>query len=139
MTLSTTQQRTDLGTLVVPFEQTIHLLHKLEKCFAMSQKIRFFLLCEFQRWFAKKVDYTTPMYNDSTLYREEYSYFHNISNTYRSNLYNTRDGIPIRNLSLISQPTRYGYLDPYVNNTGAPVRPIFQNWTYIRSDRREFR
>ena len=91
------------------------------------------------RWFAKKVDYTTPMYNDTTLYREEYSYFHNISNTYRSNLYNTRDGIPIRNLSLISQPNRYGYLDPYVNNTGAPLRPIFQNWTYIRSDRREFR
>lgn len=35
------------------------------------------------RWFAKKVDYTTPMYNDSVLYRQEYSYFHNISNTYR--------------------------------------------------------
>ena len=91
------------------------------------------------RWFAKKLDYTTPMYNDTTLYREEYSYFHNISNTYRSNLYNTRDGIPIRNLSLISQPNRYGYLDPYVNNTGAPLSPTFQNWTYIRSDRREFR
>lgn len=66
------------------------------------------------RWFAKKVDYTTPLYNDSVLYREEYSYYHNISNTYRSNLYNTRDGIPIRNISLISQPSRYGYLDPYV-------------------------
>jgi hypothetical protein len=49
------------------------------------------------------------MYNDTSLYREEYSYFHNISNTYRSNLYNTRDGIPIRNLSLISQPTRCQY------------------------------
>lgn len=91
------------------------------------------------RWFAKKVDYTTPLYNDSVLYRDEYSYYHNISNTYRSNLYNTRDGIPTRNLSLISQPSRYGYLDPYVNNTQAPQRPIFQNWTYIRSDRREFR
>jgi len=58
------------------------------------------------RWFAKKVDYSTPMYNDSVLYRQEYAYYHNISNTYRSNLYNTRDGIPIRNISLISQPTR---------------------------------
>jgi hypothetical protein len=59
----------------------------------------------FVRWFAKKVDYTTPMYNDTTLYREEYSYFHNISNTYRSNLYNTRDGIPIRNLVNNCLPT----------------------------------
>ncbi|TRY74425.1 hypothetical protein TCAL_00656 [Tigriopus californicus] len=91
------------------------------------------------RWFAKKVDYTTPMYNDSVLYRNEYSYYHNISNTYRSNLYNTRDGIPLRNLSLISQPNRYGYIDPYLSSSNAPERPIFQNWTYIRSDRREFR
>ncbi len=60
----------------------------------------------YERWFAKKVDYSTPMYNDSVLYREEYSYYHNISNTYRSNLYNTRDGIPVKNISLISQPTR---------------------------------
>jgi hypothetical protein len=66
------------------------------------------------RWFAKKVDYTTPLYNDSILYRQEYSYYHNISNTYRSNLYNARDGIPVRNISLISQPSRYGYFDPYV-------------------------
>lgn len=66
------------------------------------------------RWFVKKVDYTTPLYNDSVLYREEYGYYHNISNTYRSNLYNTRDGIPIRNISLISNPSRYGYLDPYI-------------------------
>lgn len=43
------------------------------------------------------------MYNDTTLFREEYSYFHNISNTYRSNLYNTRDGIPIRNLTLVNE------------------------------------
>ena len=71
------------------------------------------------RWFAKKVDYTTPLYNDSILYRQEYSYYHNISNTYRSNLYNARDGIPVRNISLISQPSRYGYFDPYV------VRNIF--------------
>jgi hypothetical protein len=91
------------------------------------------------RWFAKKVDYTTPLYNDSILYRQEYSYYHNISNTYRSNLYNARDGIPVRNISLISQPSRYGYFDPYVNNTAAPVRPIFQNWTYIKSDLQEFR
>ena len=68
----------------------------------------------FLRWFAKKVDYSTPMYNDSVLYKQEYGYYHNISNTYRSNLYSTRDGVPIRNLSLISTPSRYGYFDPYV-------------------------
>lgn len=34
---------------------------------------------------------------------------------------------------------RYGYVDPYTNNTVAPDRPIFQNWTYIRSDRRDYR
>ena len=38
-----------------------------------------------------------------------------------------------------NQNCRYGYLDPYTPNTAQPVRPIFQNWTYIRSDRREFR
>ena len=69
------------------------------------------------RWFAKKVDYTTPLYNDSVLYREEHSYYYNISNTYRSNLYNSRDGIPLRNISLISKPSRYGYFDPYVVRT----------------------
>ena len=74
------------------------------------------------RWFAKKVDYTTPMYNDSVLYRQEYSYYHNISNTYRSNLYENREGIPTRNVSLISNPTRYGYLDPYTPNSAQPIR-----------------
>ncbi len=32
------------------------------------------------RWFAKKIDGTTPLYNDTSLYRHEYSYYHNISN-----------------------------------------------------------
>jgi hypothetical protein len=54
-------------------------------------------------------------------------------------LYNNRDGIPRRNLSEISQPNRYGYLDPYISQSNQPQRQIFQNWTYIRSDRREFR
>ena len=44
----------------------------------------------------------------------------------RSRLYDNRDGIPIRNLSLISRPDRYGYLDPYVNTTSQPIRPLFQ-------------
>ena len=72
------------------------------------------------------MDYTTPMYNDSVLYRQEYSYYNNISNLYNSNLYNTRDGIPQRNLSLISQPNRYGYLDPYLAQANQPQRQIFQ-------------
>lgn len=90
------------------------------------------------RWYAKKVDGTTPLYNDTSLYRREYTYYHNISNTYRSQLYNNREGIPTRNLSLVANPTRYGYLDPYVNTTNQPIRPLFQNWTYITSERRIF-
>ena len=90
------------------------------------------------RWYAKRVDGTTPLYNDTSLYRREYTYYHNISNTYRSQLYNNREGIPTRNLSLIANPTRYGYLDPYVNTTNQPIRPLFQNWTYITSERRIF-
>ena len=66
------------------------------------------------------------MYNDSVLYRQEYSYYNNISNLYNSNRYNTRDGIPQRNLSLISQPNRYGYLDPYLAQGNQPTRQIFQ-------------
>ena len=66
------------------------------------------------------------MYNDSVLYRQEYSYYNNISNLYSSNLYNTRDGIPRRNLSLISQPNRYGYIDPYLSQANQPQRQIFQ-------------
>jgi len=90
------------------------------------------------RWYAKKVDGTTPLYNDTVLYRKEYSYYHNISNTYRSQLYDNKDGIPTRNQSQITHPDRYGYLDPYVNTTSQPVRPLFQNWTYLTSERRLF-
>ena len=43
------------------------------------------------RWFAKKVDYSTPMYNDSVLYRQEYSYQMNISNIYDIYHYKHRD------------------------------------------------
>ena len=32
------------------------------------------------RWYAKKIDGTTPLYNDTSLYRQEFSYYHNISN-----------------------------------------------------------
>ena len=90
------------------------------------------------RWYAKKIDGTTPLYNDTVLYRKEYTYYHNISNTYRNQLFNNQDGIPIKNLSLLSNPERYGYLDPYVNTTTQPIRPLFQNWTYISSERRSF-
>ena len=42
------------------------------------------------RWFAKKIDYSTPLFNDTYFYREEYAYFRNLSNTYRSSLYDTK-------------------------------------------------
>jgi uncharacterized protein YfaS (alpha-2-macroglobulin family) len=35
----------------------------------------------FVRWYAKKIDGTTPLYNDTSLYRRDYSYYYNISNT----------------------------------------------------------
>ena len=54
-------------------------------------------------------------------------------------MYNNVDGVPIRNLSLIVRPDRYGYVDPYVNTTSQPIRPLFQNWTYLISETRQFR
>ena len=74
------------------------------------------------RWFAKKVDYSTPMYNDSVLYRQEYSYYHNVSNTYRSNLYNTQDGLPQRNISLISKPSRFVLFSLFVRKYGIMLK-----------------
>ena len=59
---------------------------------------------------------------------------------FRTNeLYNNVDGVPIRNLSLIVRPDRYGYVDPYVNTTSQPIRPLFQNWTYLTTETRPFR
>ena len=58
---------------------------------------------------------------------------------FRTNqLYNNVDGVPIRNLSILVNPDRYGYVDPYVNTTSQPIRPLFQNWTYIFSEKRFF-
>ena len=77
------------------------------------------------------------MYNDTVLYREEFAWYHNVSNTYSSQLFENEDGIPYRNISFVKgNPLRYGYLDPYVNTTSQPIRPLYQNWTYIRSERR---
>ena len=42
------------------------------------------------RWYAKKVDYTTPLYNDTVQYRAEHAYFSNISNPFRTSLYDTK-------------------------------------------------
>ena len=90
------------------------------------------------RWYAKKVDGSTPLYNDTVLYRNEYAFYHNRSNLYTSNLYDNRDGVPTRNLTqyVDGAPVRYGYLDPYANSTTRPNRPIYQNWTYINTERR---
>ena len=50
--------------------------------------------------------------------------------------FNTRDGLPKRNLELDTENNkqRYGYLDPYVNVTGKPFQPRVNNWTYILSE-----
>ena len=42
------------------------------------------------RWFAKKIDYSTPLFNDTYFYREEFAYYRNLTNTYRSALYDTK-------------------------------------------------
>ena len=46
--------------------------------------------CLFARWYAKRIDHSTPLFNDSIQYRREYEYYYNISNIYRANLYNNR-------------------------------------------------
>ena len=43
------------------------------------------------RWWAKKIDYSTPMYNDSVLYRQEYGHDINTSNIYDTYHYSHRD------------------------------------------------
>ena len=80
------------------------------------------------RWYAKKVDYYTPLYNDSALYREEYSHFSKMANIYFNNLFykQWKNGNDSKN----------GFDDPYVTlNPALPQRPIMQKWTYLRSDR----
>lgn len=88
------------------------------------------------RWYAKEIDHSTPLFNDTVHYRREYAYYQNITNTYRSSLYDTRDGLPKRNLELDTENNkqRYGYLDPYVNVTGKPFQPRVNNWTYVFSE-----
>ena len=88
------------------------------------------------RWYAKIVDDTTPLYNDTTLYREEYAFYHNISSIRK--IYDNEEGRPNRNISQITDRYRYGYLDPYVNTTTQPNRPLFQKWKYIRSEERYY-
>ena len=80
------------------------------------------------RWYAKKVDYYTPLYNDSALYREEYSHFSKMANIYFNNLFykQWKNGNDSDN----------GFDDPHVTlNPALPQRPIMQKWTYLRSDR----
>ena len=90
------------------------------------------------RWYVKKVDDTTPLYNDTSRYREEYAFYNNISNIQRSRLYDNEEGIPNRNLSLITDKNRYGYLDPYVKTRTKPDQPLFQRWKHILTQRRLF-
>ena len=42
------------------------------------------------RWYAKDIDHSTPLFNDTSHYRQEYAYYQNITNTYRSSLYDTK-------------------------------------------------
>ena len=85
------------------------------------------------RWYAKKIDHSTPLFNDTVNYRDQYAYYQNLSNTYRSALYDTKDGLPQRTLDLQTENKRprYGFLDPYVNVTGKPALPFVNEWSYI--------
>ena len=95
------------------------------------------------RWWAKKIDYSTPMYNDSVLYRQEYAHDINTSNIYDTYHYSHRDRDgnyrAKQSLEDLTHPSRYGFRNPYYNRTFGVHRPIFHNWTYIRTDQREFR
>ena len=42
------------------------------------------------RWYAKEIDHSTPLFNDTVHYRQEYAYYQNLTNTYRSSLYDTK-------------------------------------------------
>lgn len=86
------------------------------------------------RWYAKPTDHASHLFNDTVFYRQEYEYYYKQQNFHSNSLYENKDGIPYRNLSLIQHPDRYGYEDPYVNVTGKPYIPKVHNWTYIRSD-----
>merc|ERR1719204_1188475 len=89
------------------------------------------------RWFAKKIDWHTPYYNDSTYHNDVFNYKRRISNHYSKSFYKkqTVSGQPDRNNNLVTP-----YLDPYRNVTNAqsildpPPRPKVNPWTYIRSD-----
>ena len=90
------------------------------------------------RWYAKKIDHSTPLYNDTMEYRREFAYFQNLSNTRRAALYDTKDGVPLTNLSRTDSEqagSRYGFLDPYAETAGRPVGSRVNRWTYLASDR----
>ena len=78
------------------------------------------------RWYAKKVDYYTPLYNDSALYRQEYSHYSKMANIYFNNLFYKQ----------WKSGGNSTFDDPHVTlNPSLPQRPIMQKWTYLRSDR----
>ena len=90
------------------------------------------------RWYAKRVDGLTPLYNDTAMYRNEYSFYLNNTNTFRSQLYDSRNGLPNKDINKITRPDRYGYVDPYVNGTNKPIQPLTYQWTHIYEDMRPF-
>ena len=79
----------------------------------------------FVRWYAKKVDYYTPLYNDSALYRQDYSHYSKMANIYFNNLFYKQ--------WKLGNDT---FEDPHLTlNPLLPQRPSLQKWSYLRSDK----
>ena len=62
---------------------TIHLRWFAKKVIALCKTNSLILDKALNNENTFQVDGTTPLYNDTVLYRNEYSYYQNISNTYR--------------------------------------------------------
>ena len=68
----------------------LHLLTMMMMMMLLLMTMIMMMLMTTSRWYAKKVDYTTPLFNDTVQYRAEHAYFSNISNPFRTNLYDTK-------------------------------------------------
>ena len=97
-------------------------------------------------WLAKRIDYQTPMYNDSVIHRNLWKHSAKIANFYHNNLYSPAtkdegneavDFLMKNGFSATSQPSPYR--DPHHNSSSSPGRPLENEWTLIRRDFQMFR
>ena len=84
-------------------------------------------------WYAKKIDYQTPMFNDSVVYRQKYNYRQKVSNFYHSALYyGGQEDVGDSNQGSSWRFSPFD--DRYANKTFGPNEPLQNEWTLIRQD-----